>query len=220
MSASVDKLHQMVDINAPASTHEAIGDALSRSKALMEGHFALHQGRHAVHALRFRGIARDPKALKSVVDALEQLLPSAIASQSSGAKVLSPESAGFFLGNELARRKGAELVICQTDMRRLPTKSLLSGTIEPNERVVIVNDVAGTGASINALRELVAERSGVLVGAVLFGVIQPDRFRKDCERLALPYHWLVAGKWATYAPGVDCPGCDARLPLLPITEFA
>jgi adenine/guanine phosphoribosyltransferase-like PRPP-binding protein len=220
VSAELDGLSELIDINAPAGVRTSVADALSAAKAVVKGHFALHAHRHAVHALRFRGIARDPLALETVVDVLDAQLPGSIASQFPGAKVLSPESAGFFLGNELARRRDAELVICQTDMRRLPTTSLLSGAIQPNDRVVIVNDVAGTGASLDALRNVAAERGALLVGAVLFGVVQPDRFRDECERLDLPYHWLVTGKWTTHAPRVDCPGCMANLPLMPIAELA
>lgn len=212
--------YDSLDIHASEAMCEAVSMALTESKAVLEGHFALHRTRHASRALRFRGIGRNPSTLKAVVDALDERLPDSIASQFPRAKVLSPESAGFFLGNEIARRKEASLVICQTDMRRLPTKALLSGTIEPNDRVVLVNDVAGTGASISALRELVAERKALLVGVILFGVVQPEVFRRDCERLGLPAHWLVTAKWPTHTPEVDCPGCKARAPLLPVAEFA
>ena len=58
MAAKLDSLYEMVDINAVVGSHEAIGAAISESNALIEGHFALHQARHAVRALRFRGTLR------------------------------------------------------------------------------------------------------------------------------------------------------------------
>jgi len=212
-------LPDLIAIDATERTQSAISASLIRCRAVVSGHFALHRGRHAATALRFRGIGQDPDALAVVVDALFERMPPSLAELLPGAKVLSPESSGFFLGNAIARRCEAPLVISQTDTRRLPTRSLLSGTIEPGDRVMLVNDVAGTGASIDALRVLVAERHAFLSGVIVFGVVQPEQFRRYCSDLELPAHWLITAKWRNYTPAVDCPGCTAGAPLIPIAEF-
>jgi adenine/guanine phosphoribosyltransferase-like PRPP-binding protein len=190
-------------------------------KAVLDGHFALHRGRHSTKMLRFRGIGRDATALVRVTRALSEQLPAQLkhALELPGVKLLCPETAGFFLANALSRKYEAELVITQTDLRRLPTKSLLAGSIRSNDRIVIVNDVAGTGASIESLRELAVERHARVEGILTFGVVDEHAFRRYCEQARLPAHWLVTAGWKTHTPEVDCPGCSSRAPLMPVAEL-
>jgi len=211
-------VERLVSIDAAPVTEALIRGLLERSRAVLDGHFALHRDRHAGNALRFRGIGRDPELLASVLDAIDARLPAAVRAALQNAKILAPESAGFFLGRGLATRHGLPLVVAQTNLRRLPTRTLLSGALEPNDRVVLVNDVATTGASLDVLRELVAERGALTVGAVLFGVVGDVAFRAYCDRLQLPAHWLVTAHWRTWA-SAGCPKCLAHEPLVPVAEL-
>jgi adenine/guanine phosphoribosyltransferase-like PRPP-binding protein len=219
MSGGVAQLRELVELDADGATKTSLEASLVKFLAVVPGHFALHRGRHAPAALRFRGIGRDRDALGTVVEGLFERMPAGLMAALDGAKILSPESSGFFLGNAIASRNRLPLAISQTDLRRLPTRTLLSGTIEPNDRVVLVNDVAGTGESIDALRKLVAERHAILGGIVLCCVVQPMQFRRYCADLGVPAHWLITAKWASHTPQVDCPGCRENAPLIPIAEI-
>jgi adenine/guanine phosphoribosyltransferase-like PRPP-binding protein len=157
--------------------------------------------------------------VRDVVEALVATLPEGVQRELAGAKLLTPESAGFFLGRALAMRYGRPLVVAQTDLRRLPTPALRSGVIQPNDRVVLVNDVARTGTSLDALRELVVEHGGRVAAVVLFGVVGSAAVTEYCARWHLPSHWLVTARWETYAPE-GCPGCKTGEPLSSIVELA
>jgi adenine/guanine phosphoribosyltransferase-like PRPP-binding protein len=221
VTLAVQRVSETVEVDAKDPRRAPIMEALRTHSAVLTGHFGLHRRRHATSVLRFRGIGRDPEALELVVAALLEGMPAPLRSSLKGAKVLCPETAGFFLGSAIADACGMDLAISQTDLHRLPVKSLLSGSISRNERVVIVNDVAGTGASVERLRELVVAQHAKLEGIILFGVVDDETFRKYCASLGLPAHWLVTAKWApcTYTPDVDCPGCKAGEPLEPVSEI-
>lgn len=219
MISTREQLARLISVDANETTQETIFQALAQSHALVTGHFVLHRGRHATNALRFRGIGRDPASARPVVEAIVARVSDEVAHALAGAKLLTPESAGFLLGRALAIRYRTPHVVAQTDLRRLPTKILRAGAIHPNDRVVLVNDVASTGASLDVLRELVAERGGRTVAVVLFGVVGSAAVAAYCARWQLPAHWLVTARWDTYAPEV-CPGCKAGQPLISVTELA
>lgn len=214
-------ISELIEIDVEGPRRSSLSAALRSHSAVLTGHFGLHRSRHATTVLRFRGIGRNSDALALVVASLLEGMPAPLRSSLRGAKVLCPETAGFFLGSAIADECGMELAISQTDLHRLPVKSLLSGTIERNERVVIVNDVAGTGASVERLRELVVEQHAKLEGILLFGVVDEGAFRGYCASLGLLAHWIVTAKWSprTYTPDVDCPGCRAGEPLEPVSEI-
>jgi orotate phosphoribosyltransferase len=222
MTSVREQVARLISVDANEAMQETILQALARSHALLTGHFALHRGRHAANALRFRGMGRDPASARAVTEAIIARAPDAVTHALAGAKLLTPESAGFLLGRALAIRYQVPHVVAQTDLRRLPTKALRAGVIQPNDRVVLVNDVASTGASLDILRELVAERGGRAVAVVLFGVAgsaAAAAVTAYCARWQLPAHWLVSARWDTYAPE-GCPGCQAGQPLSSVAELA
>ena len=219
MISDPEQLARLVAIDAEPAVREAIIHQLAQSSALLAGHFALHRERHSRTALRFRGVARDAKFMDMVVDAVVTRAPADLLDELVGATILTPESSGFFLGRKLVARFGTRHVVAQTDLRRLPTKTLLSGAIQPNDRVVLVNDVASTGASLDLLRQLVVERGGLAVGVMLFAVVGRAEFERYCAVQRLPSCWLVTAQWETYVPAV-CPACKSGDPLTPIAEFA
>jgi adenine/guanine phosphoribosyltransferase-like PRPP-binding protein len=213
------ELAQLVTIDASEARRAQLLDILGRTNTVLAGHFSQYRNRHSTSALRFRGIGRDPAALDTVCDALLETAPAPFAARLRGAKILSPESSGYFLGRALATRASAAHAVTQTDLRRMPSPKLLAGAIEPNERVVLVNDIASSGASLDILRELVVARGAIAVAVVLFAVVGTDTVRDYCAKWQLPVHWLVTARWGSYEPGA-CPGCRDQLPLAPVAEFA
>lgn len=219
MIQTIENISDYLEVNAAEASRTKLTKILRERKAVLKGHFALHRTRHAVNALRFRGIGQDPAALTAVAEMLFEEMPAALNDAFTKAKVLSPETSGFFLGEEIARSRGLELAIAQTDLRRLPTSSLLVGGIQAGDRIMIVNDIAGSGASTEALRSLIAERHATLQGIVVFGVVDDSAFRRYCTELRVAGHWLVTATWKTYMPDDECPGCRAATALVPISEF-
>ena len=195
----------------------AVEAAIDRTGAILHGHFALRRELHIDTAVRFRAIGRDVDALTLIASQL-----AALASWSwPGARVLSPESAGFFLGAAIARLHGLAHAVDETDVRRQPIASLAAGEIAPGDRVVLVNDVGATGAGLEPMLELIAQRGAQPIGVLLFAVVGADAFTAWCDRRGLPGHYLTIARWGELEPGAaTCAGCAAALPLVPVTEFS
>jgi orotate phosphoribosyltransferase len=80
--------------------------------------------------------------------------------------------------------------------------------IEPEERVLIVEDVVTTGGSVREVASLVQEAGGSVVG---FGFIM-DRSRAPLD-LPAPGRALLEGRrMQVYDPDV-CPLCEAGVPV-------
>jgi orotate phosphoribosyltransferase len=206
-----------VAINAREDVAEQILAVLARTNAILPGHFALHRGRHAPLALRFRAIARDPASLALVSSALlEQARWSW-----DDVTIISPETAGFFLGDALARKTGRPHAVVNTDLRRLPTDRLIAGSIESGTPAVIVNDVAGTDKNLAPILRLLSERGAILRGVLVFAVVGSDAFLRFCHREKTQGAWLVAAQWVSVEKGPEtCTGCRDRRPTTPIAEFS
>lgn len=218
MASPSESIARLVTVDADDAMRDGILQRLAASRAVLTGHFALHRGRHSTTALRFRGVGRDPQFMRDVVEAIVARASSEIVDALPGATLLTPQSSGFFLGRALAARYRTPHVVAQTDLSRRPIRTLLSGAIRPRDRVILVNDVASTGASLDPLREIVTERGGLTAGVVLFAVVGRTEFESYCAKWQLASRWLVTARWETYAPEV-CPGCKAGDPLIPVTEF-
>ncbi|MBK9036409.1 MAG: hypothetical protein IPL61_35035 [Myxococcales bacterium] len=135
--------------------------------------------------------------------------------------VIVPESAGFFLGDALAQRLGAGIAVARTDLQRRPARSLYDGTIHQTDRVLVVNDVVTTGASLEPLLDLVGDRGATVSGVLVFGALDGPGFRAILNRRRVPGdHLLEAGPaWVLRSPE-ECPACArGELPLLPAAEL-
>lgn len=195
----------------------AVASAIDRTGAILHGHFALRRELHIDTAVRFRAIGRDADALAVIANQLAALARWSWA----GARVLSPESAGFFLGAAIARLHGLPHAVVQTDVRRLPIASLATGELAAGDRVVLVNDVGSTGAGLEPMLELIAQRGAQPIGVLLFAVVGADAFTAWCDRRGLPGHFLTIAQWGELTPGAaTCAGCAAEAPLVPVTAFS
>ena len=204
-------------INPAVADPAAVAAAIARTGAILHGHFALRRELHIDTAVRFRAIGRDPDALALVAARLAGLATWGW----PGVRILSPESAGFFLGAAVARLHGLAHAVVETDVRRLPTATLATGELAAGDRVVLVNDVGSTGAGLEPMLELIAQRGAQAVGVLLFAVVDADTFAAWCNRRGLMGHYLTVARWGELTPGAaTCAGCAAALPLVPVTEFS
>lgn len=167
-------------------------------------------------ALRFRAIGRDLDALTLIARELAALPKWSW----QGAKVFSPESAGFFLGHAIAAEKGIEHVVAQTDVRRLPIGELVAGNILAGDRVVLVNDVGSTAKSLDPMLELVRSRGAAIVGALIFAIVDAKSFEANCYDKGLAAHYLAMARWTPVLPGESCHGCREGAPAVPIVELS
>jgi orotate phosphoribosyltransferase len=212
---NLDEIRMQVAVPASPGLPDFIHELLSQSGALLDGHFSLQGGAHAGKFVRFRNIGRD----RQLVDRVAERVRSSLDFEVSSMVVLAPESAGFFLGEAFARLHGLKLAVAQIDARRAPIQQLRFGELAPGARVLLVNDVATTGGSLQALRELVLAAGATLAGVAVFSTLDGKRFNARLAEWGVPGRFLVEARWPTYSPA-ECPLCsETKLVAFPATEL-
>jgi orotate phosphoribosyltransferase len=214
-ASSLDEIRRAVAVLASPGLPDFMHEILLKSHAVLEGHFALQSGAHAEKFLRFRNIGRD----RQLVDEVARRLKSCLDFDVSGTVVLSPESAGFFLGEAFARLNNLDLAIAQIDGRRAPIQQLRAGAISQGTRVLIVNDVATTGESLTTLHKLALSHGATVAGIVVFSTLDGRTLNARLADWGVPGRFLVEARWPTFRPG-ECPRCaETKMPPFPATEL-
>ena len=160
------------------------------SKALLEGHFLLSSGRHSAHYLQCARVLMDPMRASRLAAALAAKLPRELRKDLT--KVVAPAMGGVIIGHEMGRALGLEAVFVE---RPTGTFELRRGfTIEPGEKVLMVEDVVTTGLSSREAI-LAVEAAG---GEVLAEAALVDRSGGSVD-LGVPFYPLIAINFPTYA---------------------
>lgn len=210
-------VHARLRFACAAADADALAEDVARTHALVPGHFSLHDGRHAPYALRFRALARDPLALSRITTTL---LAATSRWTWSDVTIVSPETAGFLLADHVRRAVQRPHAVLQTDLRRRPTRQLMTGHLGGGA-VVVVNDVSVNGESIALMREAVEARGGKLVGVMVFATLDVATFTHQCMAIGANPVYLASSTWTPCPSGApSCEGCRARTPVFPIAEFA
>lgn len=160
------------------------------SKALLEGHFLLSSGRHSAHYLQCARVLMDPMRASRLATALAAKLPRDLRKELT--KVVAPAMGGVIIGHEMGRALGLEAVFVE---RPTGTFELRRGfTIEPGEKVLMVEDVVTTGLSSREAIKAVQDAGGeVIAEAALV-----DRSGGSVD-LGVPFYPLIAINFPTYA---------------------
>ncbi len=161
------------------------------SKALLEGHFLLSSGRHSAHYLQCARVLMDPLRAAKLASAIAALIPRDLRKDLT--KVVSPAMGGVIIGHEMGRALGLDAMFVE---RPTGTFELRRGfTLEPGDKVLMVEDVVTTGLSgreaIRAIEETGAE---VIAAAALV-----DRSAGTVD-MGVPFFPLIAINFPTYAP--------------------
>lgn len=214
-TASLDEVRDVVVVSPRKGLPDLLYRALAETGALLRGHFSLHGGKHTEYFIRFRALSRNPILLGHVADHLAARVEPPVQT------VIVPESAGFFLGDAIATRLGATVAVARTDLQRRPGRTLYNGAVHRGDSVLVVNDVVTTGASLEPLMDLAADRGATVTSVLVFGALDGAGFRALLNRRALPgEHLLEAGPgWALREPE-QCPACARGVePVLPAAEL-
>ncbi len=158
--------------------------------ALLEGHYLLSSGRHSAHYLQCARVLADPMRASRLAAALAAKLPREIRRDIQ--KVVSPAMGGVVIGHEMGRALGVEAVFVE---RPEGTFELRRGfTLEPGEKVLMVEDVVTTGlSSREAIAAIEAAGGDVIAAAALV-----DRSAGGVD-LGVPFEALIALNFPTYA---------------------
>ena len=173
-----------------AMTDEEVLAEFRASQALLEGHFLLSSGRHSAHYLQCARVLADPMRASRLASALAARLPREL--RKDIRKVVSPALGGVIIGHEMGRALGVEAVFVE---RPEGTFELRRGfTLEPGEKVLMVEDVVTTGlSSREAIAAIKAAGGEVVAAAALV-----DRSAGSVD-LGVPFEALIAINFPTYA---------------------
>ncbi len=177
----------------------------SDSGALMEGHFLLTSGRHSNQYMQCAQVLQYPayteQLAKHIADKFEN----------DGIElVVGPAMGGIIVSYEVARQLGVPGIFAERKDGQMEIRR--GFTINPGQKVLVVEDVVTTGGSvrevIDAVKEAGGEVAGVAVlvdrsnGSVTFGVKQEAVLAMDIqswEQAECPL--CQEGKTEAYKPG-------------------
>jgi orotate phosphoribosyltransferase len=170
---------------------------LETAGAIRQGHFELSSGLHSGTYVQCALVLQNP--------VFAEQLGRALAAEFHDLRVdcvASPALGGVILGHEVARAIGCRAIFAERDARGVMT--LRRGfEVEPNEHVLVVEDVWTTGASTCETIRVVEEAAGRVVAA---GAL----IDRSGGRMELPVRAeaLVELPVGSYDPN-DCPLCRA-----------
>lgn len=171
------------------------------SGALLEGHFKLSSGLHSDRYLQSALVLQHPDFAEQLGRALgertKHLQPTA---------VLSPALGGIVIGQEVGRALHVRALFAERQEGRLTLRR--GFTLDPADRVLIVEDVITTGGST---RETIAVAEAA--GAQVIGAAAIVDRGSDAGKLDVPLQSLVKMQVAAHDPA-SCPLCAQGLPVV------
>ena len=172
-----------------------------QSGALLEGHFRLSSGLHSPGYLQCALVLQHPRDAEVLGAAL------ADAVRALGAvTVLSPAIGGIVIGQEVGRALGVRAIFAE---RQDGALTLRRGfTLEPGEKVLIVEDVVTTGGSTRETMDVARAAGAVVVGACAI----VDRSGGK-QGLDVPFQALLPMEVKAYQES-ECPLCQQGIPVV------
>jgi len=138
-------------------TAEQVLDRFRERGALLEGHFKLSSGLHSPNYLQCALVLQHPADAEAFGRAIAAALPGL-----QPTAVLSPALGGLIIGHEVARALGVRAIFAERADGVLTLRRGFS--LDPADRVVIVEDVLTTGGSTRETMD-VARQWGATVAA-------------------------------------------------------
>ena len=173
---------------------------LSKTGALLQGHFKLSSGLHSPNYVQCALLLQSPRNARAIGEALAKLIK-----PMKPKKIVSPALGGVIIGYTVAEALDVPMVFTE---RKDGEMSLRRGfKIAEGERVVVVEDVVTTGKSTKEAAAVVAQSGGLVFGfaSILNRSGRENPFDK-------PYESLLALSLDTWDEAA-CPLCAQGTPL-------
>ena len=182
-------------------TEAEVKEIFVAAGAIMEGHFLLTSGLHSPMYVEKFNVLQHPESTEKLCKALaEQFKNEKIQT------VVGPMTGGILLAHEVGKALGTRAIFTERENGRMTFKRGFS--LQPGERVLIVEDIVTTGGSVKEVIDVVRENGGVPVAVGML----VDRSGGKVNFEDVPYHALLHLDVVTYNPKA-CPLCDKGMPM-------
>ena len=171
------------------------------TEAMLTGHFRLTSGKHSDRYFQCAQVLQYPRYCEILCRELaERFKDTGITT------VIGPAMGGITVSYEVARILGARSLFTERDNGYMTLRR--GFTIQPGEKVLVVEDVITTGGSVMEVINVVRKAGAEIVGA---GVLV-DRSNGQVV-LGVRTEALLVTSVVTYDPE-DCPLCKAGIPAI------
>lgn len=170
-------------------TDEEILAEFRAADALLEGHFILSSGLRSPRYLQCARVLMDPARAERLARALAAKLPAEL--RESIDVVVSPAMGGVIIGHEMGRALGKPAMFVERPEGVFHLRRGFS--LEPGQRVLMVEDVVTTGLSSKEAIAAIEEAGGRVVAEAAL----VDRSGGTAD-LGVPFHPLIRIDVPTY----------------------
>lgn len=176
-------------------------EILEEAKAILTGHFKLTSGLHSNRYIQCAQVFQYPDKVEELCRMLAEKL------QGKGVTtVIGPAVGGIIFSYELSRALKCKNIYAERVDEKMTFRRNFS--VEPGEKVIVVEDVVTTGGSAKEVAEL-AKSLGAEVVAICSLV---DRSGGKVD-FGVPFVPLIQMDVVTHQPD-DCPLCKEGKPLI------
>ena len=182
-------------------TRDELLDLYRRSGALLDGHFRLTSGLHSPGYLQCALVLQHPQHAEALGRAIADRVRDVRATV-----VLSPALGGVVIGQEVGRALGVRAIFCERQDGALVLRR--GFTLDPDDRVLVVEDVMTTGGSTRETMQVAKAAGGHVVGAASIVDRSGGTIHFD-----VPFTSLLEIGLPTYEPDT-CPLCAQGLPVV------
>ena len=182
-------------------TKERVLEILKEADVLQEGHFLLTSGRHSDKYLQCAKIFQYAKYSEELCRALAEKFAG------KGVElVIGPAIGAIQMSYEVSRHLGVKNIFAERENGKMTLRR--NFTIEPGQKVLVVEDVVTTGGSVREVIDIVREHGGEVVG---LGVVV-DRTGGKID-FGVPLESVISMEVVSFESD-DCPLCKKGLPLV------
>lgn len=171
------------------------------SGALLEGHFRLTSGRHSDRYIQCARVLMEPKYTSALCGHLAEAFKNDAVDV-----VVGPAMGGIVISYEMARQLGVPSLFTERVEGKMTLRR--NFTIEPGQKILVVEDVVTTGGSVKEVIDIVRENGGEVVGVALL----VDRSNGKVD-LGARVEACLSMDVKSYE-AEDCPLCKAGLPIV------
>lgn len=182
-------------------TEERIIEILKEAQVLQEGHFLLTSGRHSAKYMQCAKLFQYTKYSEELCRELAEKF------KGDGIDVvIGPAIGAIQMSYEVSRHLGVKNIFAE---RENGAMTLRRGfTIEPGQKVLVVEDVVTTGGSVREVIDIVKQHGGIVAGV---GVVV-DRTAGKVD-FGTRLESVVSMEIESFEAG-DCPLCKAGQPIV------